>query len=133
MNAMLLKAIGEKVRDEALKAAGGVCRQSVKSSPELYRTILALPLLDTGFFRPGRSHSFGGVFNLALPAQITCPEAARCDERYARLLLLFTMGACDRGLTHHHERAVGAAYSIGRRGKRSEHWYVSWRLPEYGS
>lgn len=48
MNAMLLKTIGEKVRDEAIKAVADAYRQFAKNNPELYRTILALPTLDTG-------------------------------------------------------------------------------------
>lgn len=48
MNAILLKAIGEKFRDEAIKAVADACRQFAKNNPELYRTILALPTLDTG-------------------------------------------------------------------------------------
>lgn len=48
MNAMLLKAIGDKIRDEAIEAVAFAYRQFAKNSPELYRTILALPTLDIG-------------------------------------------------------------------------------------
>jgi len=48
MNAMLSEAIGEKVRDEAIRAVADGYRQFAKENPELYRTILALPILDAG-------------------------------------------------------------------------------------
>ncbi|MCI1208619.1 MAG: TetR/AcrR family transcriptional regulator [Treponema sp.] len=48
MNEILSKAVGNKIRDEALSALADAYRQFAKDNQELYRTIFALPILDTG-------------------------------------------------------------------------------------
>jgi len=48
LNRALSEAVGGKTRDEAIGAMADAYRQFVKDNPELYRTIIGFPILDSG-------------------------------------------------------------------------------------